>query len=372
MEDQPTYNGGEPISPQVKDDTAKAKIDWSGAAATLTLIAINALVFLVMVTRGVSFLSPTAASVLAWGADYGPYTLGGQWWRMFASMFLHFGIIHLFFNMAVLANIGMFMESLSGRVSYLILYIVAGLGGDAASLVWHPTTVSAGASGAIFGLYGGLLGFLVRHRNVIAPEALKSLRKGALTFVGYNVIFGLAPGIDMAAHLGGLVTGFFLGLFLVVPRVPGGPGEKSPRQIQDAIALAIGVALLVVPLRALPKPDDIIGELNRMEVTESISLKVYNDSLGKWKAHKLSDQQFADVLDKQLLPDWRAERDAVAKLQRLPADQRKLVESIVKYMTTREEGWTLLAEGLREDDRTKLDRSLRKDREADQLLSGGK
>jgi len=71
------------------------------------------LIFLAMIIRGVPFLSPTSQDVLGWGADYGPLTLNGQWWRMFASMFLHFGIIHLVFNMLVLANIGIFMESLS-------------------------------------------------------------------------------------------------------------------------------------------------------------------------------------------------------------------------------------------------------------------
>lgn len=322
-----------------------------------------------MVIRGVSFFSPTATSVLNWGADYGPYTLGGQWWRMFASMFLHFGIIHLFMNMLVLANIGMFMESLSGRVSYLILYVVAGLGGGTASLFWHPTTVSAGASGAIFGLYGGLLGFLVRHRNVLNPDVLKSLRKGALTFVGYNILFGLTPGIDMAAHMGGLVTGFLLGLFLVVPRISGRTNEKAPRSLQNLIALVIGVALVALPLFALPKPGDFQGEFNRMDATEDASLKLYNDSLEKWKVHKLTDQQFADLISQQILPKWSAERDALGKLQHLPTTEARLTAKLVKYMNTREEEWNLLAEGLRESDQSKQTQSFAKNREADQLAS---
>src|SRR5215813_2607349 len=146
VDDQQSEAAAEFPSPEPAS-AAKATIDWSAAPTTWAIIAINILIFAFMVIRGVSLFSPTAESVLSWGADYGPYTLGGQWWRMFASMFLHLGIIHLAFNMLVLANIGMFMESLCGRVSYLILYVVAGLGGDAASLVWHPTTVSAGASG---------------------------------------------------------------------------------------------------------------------------------------------------------------------------------------------------------------------------------
>jgi membrane associated rhomboid family serine protease len=368
VDDQFTQGSGEPVSLAPAEPT-KTKIDWSASAVTFALIAVNVLVFLVMVLRGVSFLSPTTSSVLAWGADYGPYTLGGQWWRMFTSMFIHFGIIHIFMNMFVLLSIGMFMESLSGRVSYLILYVVAGLGGGVASLAWHPTTVSAGASGAVFGLYGGLLGFLVRHRDVINPEVLKSLRKGALTFVGYNIIFGLLPGIDMAAHVGGLVTGFLLGLFLVVPYISTRSQEKPKRHIQNAIALVIGIALVLVPLRALPKPGDFIGELNRMDATEDASLKLYNDSLEKWKAHSLSNQQFADLISQQLLPKWRTERDALTQLQHLSASEARLAAKLVKYMNTREEAWTALAEGLRDDDQTKLNQSFAKNREADQLAA---
>ena len=80
MGDQPTYLSGEPVPPQPVEP-AKPKTDWSAYAVTFTLIAVNTLIFLMMVVRGVSFFSPTAASVLGWGADYGPYTLGGQWSR---------------------------------------------------------------------------------------------------------------------------------------------------------------------------------------------------------------------------------------------------------------------------------------------------
>src|SRR5262245_21464047 len=209
-------NSGTHAAPAISENAKPSLKDWL-RCVTVVLIALNVLVFALMVFWGVSAFNPTTDSVLKWGADYGPLTLHGQWWRMLASTFLHFGLIHLLFNMFVLFNIGLFMESLAGRVGFVVLYLVCGLGGSAASLVWHPSIVSAGASGAIFGLYGALLGFLARHRGSIPAESLASLRKGALTFVGYNLLFGLRPGVDMAAHLGGLATGFVLGLFLIRP-----------------------------------------------------------------------------------------------------------------------------------------------------------
>ena len=365
MEDPQDPYAAEPSAPTQADGTAKTQIDWSRGTATIVLIALNVLIFLAMGVRGVPLISPSAQNLLPWGADYGPYTLGGQWWRLFASMFLHFGIIHIAFNMLVLANIGLFMESLSGRFTYLVLYFVAGLGADAASLFWHPTIVSAGASGAIFGLYGGLLGFLLSHRKAIPAESLKSLSKGALTFVGYNILFGLRPGVDMAAHLGGLLTGFVLGLFLVPAPSP----QKTPRYAQTVIALAIGVALVLWPLRSFPKPGDIIGEFNRLTDTDDKSIALLNSSTDKWKARQLSDQQYADVIEQQILPKWKAERDAIAKLQNLPANQANFTASLLKYMDTREESWLLLVDGARTGDVEKIKLSMQKTREAEQLAA---
>src|SRR5262249_57740502 len=134
-----------PTGPGTLEGQRPALKEWC-RCVTVFLIALNVLVFLAMVLEGVSVISPTADSVLKWGADYGPLTLRGQWWRMVVSTFLHFGLIHLLFNMFVLFNIGLFMEDLAGRVPFVVLYLVCGLGGSAASLAWHPVIVSAGAS----------------------------------------------------------------------------------------------------------------------------------------------------------------------------------------------------------------------------------
>ena len=175
--EMPQNDSATRTTPATPDTPTPSLKDWF-RCATIVLIVLNVLVFLMMVLQGVSIFSPTADSVLRWGADYGPLTLHGQWWRMVVSTFLHFGLIHLLFNMFVLFSIGLFLESLAGRVPFVVLYLVCGLGGSAASLAWHPSIVSAGASGAIFGLYGALLGFLVRHRGSIPAESLRRCAKG--------------------------------------------------------------------------------------------------------------------------------------------------------------------------------------------------
>lgn len=370
MDDQQRPDTTE-FAPAQPNGAGNARQATASPSITLALIILNTIVFILMTIKGVSFFSPTAESVLPWGADYGPLTLSGQWWRMFTSLFVHFGIIHLLFNMIVLFNIGPFIESLAGRVSYLILYLVSGIGGGVASLLWHPATVSAGASGAIFGLYGVLLAFLLRHRKTIAPEALKSLRKGALLFVGYNFLFGMIPGIDMAAHMGGLATGFLVALFLVQRT----PQENSRFTWRGAAAIALGFALTVGTLRLIPAPGDFLGEFDRLVSVEKKAIDLYDDTEKKWKSNQISQQQFADVVEQQILPKWKAEREAITNLRHLPATQAKLAVSLIKYMDTREEAWNLLVEAMRTDDAAKIKQSFEKNSEADKLaknISGEK
>jgi rhomboid protease GluP len=365
------------ITPAAPDTPRLALKDWF-RCATIVLIASNVLVFLVMVLQGVSVFAPTADSVLRWGADYGPLTLHGQWWRMVVSTFLHFGLIHLLFNMFVLFNIGLFLESLAGRVPFVVLYLVCGLGGSAASLASHPSIVSAGASGAIFGLYGALLGFLVRHRGSIPAESLASLRKGALTFIGFNLLYGLRPGVDMAAHLGGLATGFALGLFLIQPpstsNSSSSSGEPSSGELTPAsnwrvpAAVALGLALIAVPMIALPKPDDYLAEYKRLATMEEKSVALFNVSMKQWQANQITSQQYADILEKQVLPQWRAEREAVEKLK-VSQDQAARKRLLVEYLAKREQGWQLTIDGLRAHDSDKLRRGERKEAEAEKVAA---
>jgi rhomboid protease GluP len=360
-------------------DTSRLSIkDWY-RCATIVLIALNVLVFLMMVLQGVSVFNPTAESVLRWGADYGPLTLHGQWWRMVVSTFLHFGIIHLLFNMFVLFNIGLFLEILAGRVPFVVLYLVCGLGGSAASLAWHPSTVSAGASGAIFGLYGALLGYLARHRGSIPAESLASQRKGALTFIGYNLVYGLRPGVDMAAHLGGLATGFVLGLFLIqLPSTSSSPsgspdlasgGELTPASNwRVRVAVALGLALIAAPMITLPKPDDYLAEYKRLTTIEEKDIDLFNASLKQWESNQLTNQQYADILEKQILPQWRAEREAVEKLK-VSHDQAARNRLLVEYLTDREQSWRFTVDALRTHDADKFGQAAQKQAEAEKVAA---
>jgi rhomboid protease GluP len=219
----------------------RATVSATSFPVTISFIAANALVFTVMVLNGVSALDPTPAQAVAFGADFGPLTLNGQWWRLVSSMFVHFGFIHIGLNMWCLWNLGRAAERLLGRFSYLFAYFASGIFGSIASVYWHPLTVGAGASGAIFGLAGVLVSFVYLKK---APSHLQldSRMLGSLgTFILYNLIYGAAiPGISNAAHLGGLLMGLAFGALL-----PAASSSDSSRRARLSFAVVLTSVILV-------------------------------------------------------------------------------------------------------------------------------
>ncbi|MBD0255211.1 MAG: rhomboid family intramembrane serine protease, partial [Cytophagales bacterium] len=132
-----------------------------GFFVTPILMHLNLVLFLLMVIAGLGFLSFGNDDLLTWGANYRPLTVRGQWWRLLTSTFLHGGVLHLFMNLYGLLFVGLFLEPVLGRARLLLIYLLTGVLASLASLLWYPATVSVGASGAIFGLYGALLALLL-------------------------------------------------------------------------------------------------------------------------------------------------------------------------------------------------------------------
>jgi rhomboid protease GluP len=176
------------------------------------LVYINIGIYLLMVITGLGFISFKGQDLLSWGANYGPLTKDSEWWRLLTNIFLHGGLMHLLANMYGLWFVGIFLEPLLGRTKFLIVYILTGILASIASIWWYEAVVSVGASGAIFGLYGVFL--LLLLAKVYPPDFAKPFLISTSIFVGYNLLMGLAGGIDNAAHIGGLLSGFIGGLIL--------------------------------------------------------------------------------------------------------------------------------------------------------------
>jgi rhomboid protease GluP len=168
-----------------------------------------------MVVSGLGFLSFDATDLLSWGGNYPPAATSGDWWRVISCVFVHGGVMHLLSNMYGLFFVGVFLEPIMGKIPYAISYIVTGIVASLCSLYFHRAAVSVGASGAIFGLYGIFLAFMLTR---VYPKAFsRAFLTGTLIFIGLNLVAGLAGhDIDNAGHAGGLISGFAMGL-LVTP-----------------------------------------------------------------------------------------------------------------------------------------------------------
>jgi rhomboid protease GluP len=166
-----------------------------------------------MVASGTSTISPGADHLLRWGADFGPLTLHGQYWRVVTSSFVHVGIVHLTLNMLFLWWVSSLAERILGAYVIVCVYFVTGIGGELLSLTWQRLQVSAGASGAILGIAGVLISLFAYGKFKTSNNRLLRLR--LITWVLFVLLTGLLPGVDNMAHLGGLLTGLLLGLSFV-------------------------------------------------------------------------------------------------------------------------------------------------------------
>jgi membrane associated rhomboid family serine protease/Flp pilus assembly protein TadD len=204
----------------------------STISLTQVLFGANIAVFLAMALSSRTLASDfPLQDAISFGANYGPYTLSGQWWRIFTYMFLHSGIWHIVFNMWCLWDLGALCEQLYGRWTYLCIYLITGIAGGLASVAWNPGVLSVGASGAIFGLAGALAASFYLGEFSIPRFAIQGTLRSLAFFIGFNVLFGIgynvfmggnAGGIDNACHVGGLVSGAILGALIakLAPHTP--------------------------------------------------------------------------------------------------------------------------------------------------------
>jgi membrane associated rhomboid family serine protease/tetratricopeptide (TPR) repeat protein len=183
--------------------------------------------------------------LLRFGANYRPLTVdAGQWWRLIGSAFLHIGWLHLLVNMYSLYAVGPTLEKFIGNFRYLTLYAVAAVSGSAASAFLGASHVSAGASGAIFGLFGACAVLGYRHREAIPKPIQQSLVGGMLPAIGYNLIYGFSvPGIDNAAHIGGLIAGAVM-VSIVPPKIV----KKELKPATRAVFISLSLVMSVVQL----------------------------------------------------------------------------------------------------------------------------
>lgn len=176
---------------------------------TFMLIAVNLLLYTIMVVKGVDYVNPAPADIIAWGGNLKSDVTSGEWWRLITAVFVHIGILPLLANIFGLYFIGLMVEPMLGKFKLLIAYICTGVIAGLASIFWIEQGVTAGASGAIFGLYGVLLAFATT--SYINKKFPKVWIFCITAYAVVNVVMGLQGANDNAANLGGFAAGVAVG-----------------------------------------------------------------------------------------------------------------------------------------------------------------
>lgn len=299
------------------------------------LIAANVVMFAIEIAAGADPLAPSAQQLIELGGSYPPLTLHGEWWRLGTSMFLHYGVIHLGMNMLCLYQ-AREAEPAFGRLGFLTLYILAGLGGGLAALmVGAPNGVSAGASGCVFGVYGALVAQLIQHRDELedavqdAVQAKKTRR--LISFLVLNTLIGLGvPGISFSAHVGGFIVGVALGVALLVK--PGAELTRTPR----ALALAaLGLALTAGGLLIIKPPTDVTPVLQHFDAVEHSMSTTMTAINARSQAGELKEAALADAIEREVIAPYRGVQQELRATTRVPDRLRPLFARIDELMVAR-------------------------------------
>ena len=331
------------------------------APVTMAILAINVLVFLAMQFAGAGFITSNAVVHIAWGSNFGPFTSDGEWWRLLTSTFLHFGILHLLFNMWAIAATGPLVERLYGSIAYGYAYLLAAVAASLTSIAVHPQLNSAGASGAIFGVYGLLLAALLRGGRSIPRGVVKPLRTSVLIFTLYSLSTGfISAGVDNSAHVGGLAAGFLLGLAFARGEI-----AERERSWAPVFATAVAAGAILFAGIALIVPTTV----NRLEGTaafwsaqhwlatrELATLKHQNQLWLQVRAKKLDDNGFANAIESSVLPIWR-EADRRMSRVVLPPDNPLMpqLKYLRAFIASRRKAYELCIAGARGHNRAMVD-----------------
>lgn len=226
------------------EDTQYQRIEtapWSRSQSssmivTQVIFGANVAVFIGMVLSigGTMLSDPPGQALVAWGANFGPQTVGGQWWRLLTCLFVHGGLLHIAFNMWCLWDLGRLAEAVYGHWTFAVVYFLCGLSASIGSVLWNPVVLSVGASGAIFGIAGALIASFYLGEFSLPRGAISGMLRSVVVFVAFNLFFGaMIAHVDNAAHVGGLVMGLLLGALIA---------KLAPAH--DAILQRIGVLLV--------------------------------------------------------------------------------------------------------------------------------
>lgn len=323
------------------------------AGITLALVVLNVAAYAVLAVKSASPWSLGTPLLLAWGGNEGAHTLSGEPWRLLSALFLHGSVLHVGLNMLALYQIGQLVERMFGHWRYLSIYLGAGAMASVASVWWRQDVVSIGASGAIFGLFGALLVYLLVHRRAIQSEVFRSLRKTTLGLIGYSLLIGFViPGVDNAAHVGGLVGGLLLGAALASGTARG--------HLVGVLGLAASVALGVAMWQQIPAPvASRVPDAFRLDAVRTLIetqpelVSAEQGVVDGLRDGSVSQAAALEEIEQVLLPRW--ERLVAALAAEAPGTEDWRAAELLHYASARRDALRALALGLQTGHRAWLE-----------------
>jgi len=170
-----------------------------------------------------AFMTLDSRTLLAFGAKFGPFISGGQWWRLVTAGFLHGGLLHILMNSWVLFDLGAEVEQIYGASRMWVVYFLSSVFGFYLSDLWNPMAPSIGASAGLAGLIGAMIALGLTHSGPAATAIRGHYIRWAIYLMIWSIFF---PGVDIAAHVGGMAAGFGVGYLGGMPRYQGGSSEQ--------------------------------------------------------------------------------------------------------------------------------------------------
>jgi membrane associated rhomboid family serine protease len=309
---------------------------------TATIVVANLLVFAATALLLKSTNLMNSPQLMGWGANFAPLTLHGQWWRLLTALFIHGNLAHVGFNMWALWNVGRMAERLYGNWAYALLYFACGLLAGLASIAWDPSRPTLGASGAIFGIFAAYIVYALHPRSRATVKVPAALWISTLVFAVYNLIEGFfTPGIDNAAHVGGVLSGLALGMCLARPLTPEAR-RRFPAGNLTAAALVTAVGVVAALWQATGLGSQLTGP-ERFLRTHQWYVNGQAENLRNWyqlaaavSSGRLSDQATRERVERELAPFWETASGRLKKeVPTLPADERQYGSLAADYSRVR-------------------------------------
>jgi rhomboid protease GluP len=279
---------------------------------TFSLIAIKLIVFVAMIIRGVNMSTPATADILKWGGAMRPFVTGGEWWRLAAAIFLHIGTINLIADIIALYFIGILVESILGKVKFLIAFLCAGILANLITVIWNADVVAAGSSGAIFGMYGVFLAFATTR--YITRKFPKVWLLTILAYIAFSIFIGYGTQVYNVINFSGLVAGIVIGYLFYFFHFKRNVARAGGTRISIEILL---VTALVAFLYIRNQRDDSIRFEKAVMRLNQIELKAMTQMQ---RLQNYSDEQATKMLKDTTLPEWQHFQKELVKTDKYHLD----------------------------------------------------